>query len=182
MAIQYFAYGSNLLPARLQARCPSAVAVEIATACGYELRFTKPSIDGSGKATLSPSALAETPGVIFEIADRDIDALDRAEGAGKGYDRKCGFEVQSQNSGSLVPVATYLATVEDETRVPFDWYLGLVVAGALHHSLAPKYIAMLRQSSYLPDLRFDRPARAEALELLKASGFSGAEQVLRSDS
>ena len=43
----YFAYGSNMLTARLHKRCPSARILGTAVAPGLVLRFWKRSKDGS---------------------------------------------------------------------------------------------------------------------------------------
>jgi hypothetical protein len=49
----YFAYGSNMLTARLRERCPSARPLGLAAAPGYGVAFNKQGMDGSGKATLA---------------------------------------------------------------------------------------------------------------------------------
>ena len=67
MTFLYFAYGSNMLPARLLGRCPSAKAVGLGVARAWSLEFSKASKDGSGKATLVAAPNSAIPGVIFEI-------------------------------------------------------------------------------------------------------------------
>jgi len=47
--ILYFAYGSNMLSARLQERAPSATAIAIGKISGHRLCWHKRSRDGSGK-------------------------------------------------------------------------------------------------------------------------------------
>jgi gamma-glutamylcyclotransferase len=51
-----------MLPARLKARCPSALVIGAANAQNVDLEFSKRSNDGSGKATLVSSADAITLG------------------------------------------------------------------------------------------------------------------------
>ena len=84
MGFLYFAYGSNMLPARLQARCSTARVIGTATAQNFELNFSKLGKDSSGKATLVESAIGGTvtPGVLFEIERIELHHLDQAEGAG----------------------------------------------------------------------------------------------------
>lgn len=95
--ILYFTYGSNMLDARLQARCPSARAIGAARLRGWTLRFDKRSKDGSGKATIEASTDpdAMVHGVLYEIEEHELDDLDRFEGHGKGYDRQI-LEVEKE--------------------------------------------------------------------------------------
>ena len=85
----YFAYGSNMLTARLLSRCSGAEKIEPAFLTGYTLCFDKRSRDGSGKCTIrhtgSPSDVVH--GVLFTIPQSQVPSLDRAEGEGTDYDR-----------------------------------------------------------------------------------------------
>src|SRR5690349_18017369 len=106
MAFLYFAYGSNMLPARLQARCKTARLVGCALAQGSDLTFSKISNDGSGKATLTPALGVQTPGAVFQIADSDLSALDKAEGVGTGYERNDRFSIKLTTNGEWVTART----------------------------------------------------------------------------
>ena len=85
MTFYYFAYGSNMLTTRLKPRCPGAKRVGRADADGAVIEFSKPSIDGSGKATLRQAAGSRTAGVLFEIPIAELAQLDSHEGVGSGY-------------------------------------------------------------------------------------------------
>ncbi|MEZ0018208.1 gamma-glutamylcyclotransferase family protein [Sinorhizobium fredii] len=170
MTFLYFAYGSNMLPARLKARCASARVIGPATAKGFRLDFSKRSTDGSGKATLIVHEGA-APGVLFEIAKSDLAPLDRAEGAGKGYDRVDGFRVVNAVTREPITATTYLASAPEADLKPFDWYLALVIAGAHHHALGDQHLAELRLIEWLNDDDFRRKSRIEALQALTAHGF-----------
>src|SRR5215472_16890090 len=89
----YFAYGSNTLTRRLNARKPSAVAVGTAYVEGYRLTFDKVSTDGSGKCDIEPTGnpAHRVWGVLFRIASAEALDLDAAEGRGRGY-RKGGVQ------------------------------------------------------------------------------------------
>ena len=130
MTFLYFAYGSNMLTERLCAdkRCVSARALGVAYADGHKLEFSKLSKDGSGKGALVRSEGARAYGVLFEIDDGDLRALDREEGRGYGYERKEDFVVRFADTAELVTAKTYLATRHDPSLRPFDWYLALIVA------------------------------------------------------
>ena len=172
MTFLYFAYGSNMLQARLRARCPSARLIDRATAIGFDFEFSKRSIDGSGKATLIPTRGVLCPGVIFEISRSEIDQLDRAEGAGAGYERYDDFVAEFAGTGEQVAVLTYLANAPDHRLKPFDWYLALVIAGALKNGLCDEHVVRLRLVEYLVDNQLDRRNRVEAVNALTDEGFA----------
>lgn len=64
MTFLYFAYGSNMLPARLLGRCPSAKVVRTGVARAWSLAFSEASKDGSGKATLVIAVNWYRPGTL----------------------------------------------------------------------------------------------------------------------
>jgi cation transport regulator ChaC len=174
MTFWYFAYGSNMLVERLKARCKSARAVGTATAAGHALEFSKRSTDFSGKATLVANSNTQTPGVLFEIETTERRLLDRAEGAGHGYDRHDEFQVQLAGGSESIAVTTYLASAREARLKPYDWYLALVIAGASQHEVDAGYIKWLHQTEYVIDTNLTRESRAEALEALFASGFNNS--------
>jgi len=82
----YFAYGSNMLEQRLKDRVKSAEFLLNAWIRGYEVRFRKMSIDGSGKADLVQTGDLEdiVHGVVYQFDPNEREALAAAE---PGYDR-----------------------------------------------------------------------------------------------
>lgn len=180
MTFLYFAYGSNMLSARLKARCPSAKVIGRATAIGHALEFTKRGKDDSGKATLVSvtGKDIQTPGVLFEVAKADLPKLDLAEGAGYGYDRHDEFQVDYTDE-SKVAAATYLASAREAHLLPYDWYLALVIAGVDQHQLDAGHAERLRQVEYLADSDLAREGRAEAIAALSAHGFSDYNLLLK---
>ena len=181
MTIFYFAYGSNMLIERLRAadRCPGAITLGRAFAIDVAIEFTKRSkVDGSGKATLGEAAGQQTPGALFEIPTAQLRALDRAEGAGMGYDRCNTFPVQRSGSHEIVQAVTYLATSPKPNLKPYDWYLALVIAGAHQHRLGEEYLAALRRVPYIQDVHISRKTRSDAKEALTAAGFADFRKLL----
>ena len=162
----YFAYGSNLLHQRLQRRCPGAVPLGRAEAVGWRVEFTKLSwMDGSGKATIAAGAgVAE--GVLYELPRAEIAVLDAIEGVGKGYDRIDGFRVTHR--GAAETAITYIASEPRPGHLPFDWYLGLVLAGALQNGLGDGTINGFRSHPRTPDPDAARAGHLEANDLLVA--------------
>jgi hypothetical protein len=166
----YFAYGSNMLTERLQARVPSAEPVSTATLPGRTLRFHKRSEDGSGKCTLVPAANDESTvhGVLFDFASDDLSALDDAENRGYGYERR---HVHPQTSDGTTEAFAYVAQpayIDDALR-PYDWYRTVVMAGAHQHDLPPVYRTRLAKIRTYPDPDEDRRARYRSL--LRTAGY-----------
>ncbi len=138
-----FAYGSNMLSARLRERVPSARPAGTACLPGFSLRWHKVSVDGSGKCNVVEDA---TPGacvwgVVFASDFAQKDSLDKAEGLGNGYG-SCEVSVLLRGGATLTAQA-YVATRTDAAYLPYDWYKALVVAGAREHALPSDYVAML---------------------------------------
>jgi len=84
----YFAYGSNLSPAQMQARCPGALIEARATLSDYAIAFGGFSARwGGGVASLVRVRGACTEGLIYRI-DRDLmSRLDQYEGVPRAYVR-----------------------------------------------------------------------------------------------
>jgi gamma-glutamylcyclotransferase len=99
----YFAYGSNMLEQRLKERVGSALPFSNAWIRGYEVRFRKISIDGSGKADLVQTGDLEdiVHGVVYQFDPIDWDELDEAE---RGYDRAA---IQVHTDSGSRDVTTY---------------------------------------------------------------------------
>lgn len=138
-----FAYGSNMLAARLRERCRSARALGVAELPGHDLRWHKRSNDGSGKCDIvaNESSASGVFGVLYEIAGNEKAALDRAEGLGAGYKE---VEIEVLCGGRWVTAKAYRATDTDPELRPYTWYRGLVIAGAKEHGLPASYIAGLQ--------------------------------------
>ena len=164
----YFAYGSNMLTQRLQARCKSARAKGMASVTGYRLAFSKRSTDGSGKATLVADPDGQVIGAAFEIAADDVKELDRIEGRGKGYERIEELAALSYPDRQPITVTAYIAQDDflDPALQPYDWYRDLVLKGAEQQLLPDSYLATLRAIPALADPDPMRPTRLEALAIL----------------
>jgi hypothetical protein len=139
--------------------------ISTASAANHALEFSKKSNDGSGKATLvCHSNAIHTPGVLFEIDAGERCALDKFEGAGKGYDRI--DESSVTINGESVNASTYIASARQSDLRPFDWYLAVVIAGALEHQLGGVHLNRLRATPYSIDEDVTRKTRAAALKAL----------------
>lgn len=143
MSQLYFAFGSNMLTARITARCPSAAPRGAACLHGHVLRFHKRSKDGSGKANAlhTGQELDLVWGVLIELTAVDLAALDRAEG--KCYQR-VELRVLREN-GEAAVAWVYVADPDsiDDRLKPTAGYLQLVVDGAKEHGLPAEYVRQL---------------------------------------
>ena len=119
--VRYFAYGSNMLTARLRERVPSAAAIGIGQLVGHALRWDKRSWqDGSGKCDAEATSRNDDVvwGVLFELDPEEKPALDKAEGVGAGYLEKT---VNVLTEAGLVTAVTYCANDKDTTLRPYHW-------------------------------------------------------------
>ncbi|KWK20732.1 hypothetical protein WT77_23160 [Burkholderia stagnalis] len=165
-SILNFAYGSNMLTARICDRVPSARALGVAILLGHQLRWHKASKDGSGKCDVVATAAEDSVyGVLYELALTEKASLDRAEGLGSGYSER---QVEVIFHGRKMLVSLYYATAINSTLKPYYWYKELVIAGARQHGLPPEYIHMLESEEAIEDTNLAR--HAENVALLKSAG------------
>ena len=154
----YFAYGSNLLSARLRARTPSARPLGMALLEGHALKWHMASLDGSGKCDVVPSddQACHVQGVVYEVALHEKPQLDAAESLGSGYAER---QVSVRMGAETVQAWLYCALRTDPLAQPYDWYHGLVLAGAREHGLGADYIRHLETVQAKQDADAARAAR-----------------------
>ena len=165
--MRYFAYGSNMSTRRLidPSRAPSAIARGVARAPGFVVRFHKIGQDGSGKCTpVEAGADTAAYGVLYEVAEAEVERLDRVEGVHTGGYRRRSIEVHP-TAGGTTGAITYVAGAGhvDAARLPFDWYRDLCVAGAVEHGLPAGYVEALQRVPAAPDPDPVRAARMRRL-------------------
>lgn len=174
----YFAYGSNLLTGRLADtdRCPSARYHAAAYIDDLEIEFSKESReDGSGKATLVPSHGHRLYGVVYKVELSELETLNRVE---SGYDLKNDFKVFLLDMDTPLTVKTYIAPEQSRKPglKPFDWYLALIVAGAIEHGFPQAEISAYQNMEFRTDKEEEN--KSKTLKLLNDAGFESIEQVL----
>ena len=134
----YFAYGSNLLSARLRERVPSCAVRGAARLSGWRLTTDKRGRDGTGKANLRRDPAAVVWGVVWAIDAAEWPQLDRFEG---GYAR---IEVEVETPlGARLAVATYVSDRLTDVPVLDPAYKRAIVDGAREHGLPAAWIAGL---------------------------------------
>jgi len=174
----YFAFGSNMLTARLQRRCPTARVVTRATAPGYSVAFDKLSEDTSGKANLvAGDQRSPAIGIVYELSSDDIDRLDGFEGA--GYRREDHLAVTCLDTGTRLSACTYVAKARVPGLRPYDWYLALILAGLAGHAVDSSYAGRLYIAGFETDPLASRRSRLNALRDLDAAGYADYRALLR---
>jgi gamma-glutamylcyclotransferase len=145
-----FAYGSNMLTARMCERAPSARKINIGQLVGYQLRWDKRSKDGSGKCSVTETGHPKDVawGVVYQMSGEDKKNLDQAEGLGQGYGERVVKILTSTGNGTAV---LYYATSVDPGLKPYDWYRDLVVEGAREHGLPEEYVRGLEAVETMKD-------------------------------
>ncbi len=111
-------------------------------------------------------------GVLFDVPQSWVCCLDRAEGEGTDYDR--GVVWVAISNAQLLPAETYIVKEAkiDQGAKPYDWYLDLVITGAVMHELPQTYIEALRKVQTCPDPDLKRFGRVESLKQLGKSASS----------
>lgn len=141
--ILYFAYGVNLEPRRFRRRCPGALVVGRARLPNHQLAFTRYSrAERGGVADIVPEPGAEVWGVLYEIDEGCLDALDEYEGAPRAYRRET-VRVIDEGGAEREAVA-YVANRTGEF-LPSRQYLEIIARGAQAQGLPEEYVRALEQ-------------------------------------
>lgn len=157
----YFAYGSNLLSARLRERVPSARLEASAALADFRLAFNKRGADGSAKCNLVPGRESDAVhGVIWRVHPDEKAALDAVEGP--AY--YTWWRILPA-AGREYPVFTYMARpgMTTDDGKPYDWYRAYVIAGAREHEFPADYIDALHGVPGMPDPDQERAQRNRAI-------------------
>lgn len=154
--MHYFSYGSNLNAEQMRERCPDHKVVGMAALHDHRLAFPLTSHDwGGGVAGVVPSHGTSVWGIVYELSEGDLAALDRYEGY-RGpddqhnlYDRQTVFvELTRPEDGSIprrVRAWCYFARPSNPAA-PSRRYLDAILAGARHHKLPDEYVAALEKT------------------------------------
>lgn len=146
--VWYFAYGSNMNPARLvdDRLRPRSVAVEqrlLASLPGWRLAFNKPwaKFNGAGAANIMPHPGGMVYGTINLMLPAGLDVLDEYEGVATRQYRRQTITVLGTD-GQPVPAITYIAeNVAPAELLPAREYLAHLLAG--RDLLPADYLAAL---------------------------------------
>jgi hypothetical protein len=160
--MRYFAFGSNMLSARLRARVGELSAGVAGEVTGHQLRFHKRSGDGSAKCdahqTENPNDVVH--GVVYHISAAQQVLLDSFEG--KGYSRR---KIPVNVNGDRVVAYMYVADPDyvDPDLAPYHWYKQFVIAGAKEFALPKHYVRTISKVPTVTDPDSERHLRNMAL-------------------
>jgi hypothetical protein len=150
----YFAYGSNLSPARMVGRIAEARSLGAARLAGFRLCLDKRGGDGSGKANLREDPSESVWGALYSF---DASEWLRLDGFEPGYER---IAVEVEWQGTTRPAHTYRSRLLTPDPVPFAWYKRLIVDGARAQRLPEEWIRRLEALPERPDpVEIRRPRR-----------------------
>ncbi|MFT6657329.1 gamma-glutamylcyclotransferase family protein [Maritalea sp.] len=175
----YFAYGSNLLNARLQNRCASAKPIAIGSVKGHAINYGMVADDdhgASGKMAMfaTDSGDDEVHGVVYEMALGDAPVLDKFEGLDwdrpMKYTREPNLNVLT-SSGEMISSITYMVEPHPAPPAPYHWYWALCLSGAIENGLPEHHQKLLADHPHMPDPHDQREGKLEAEMLLHKSGF-----------
>jgi phage replication-related protein YjqB (UPF0714/DUF867 family)/gamma-glutamylcyclotransferase (GGCT)/AIG2-like uncharacterized protein YtfP len=130
----YFAYGSNLDVTQMARRCPDARDPRPATLADHDWL-----INERGVATVEPFDGSQVHGVLWQVSDDDLAALDSAEGVPVRYRRD--RLVVSTDGGSAE--AWVYVDHRVDPGAPREGYLERIIEGAVHHGLPPRWLDFL---------------------------------------
>ncbi len=122
----YAAYGSNLNLQQMGYRCPDAKLRVIGRIEGYELQFKgRPS---SAFATIAPKEGSSVPAALWEISQKDEQALDRYEGVPTHYFKQV---IPVQTDGGTLDAMVYVMDMNMDFGLPSKGYYQTVLEGYL---------------------------------------------------
>jgi gamma-glutamylcyclotransferase (GGCT)/AIG2-like uncharacterized protein YtfP len=141
--MRYYAYGSNLCSRYLKEYCPSAVFVTKADLPNYRIEFRRYSHGmGGGISTIMEAPGRLIRGVIYEVPEGEIGAMDKLEGVPEGLYLRETFLVLGADC-NWHRADLYRIAKPEGPHAPAKRYVDLMVEGAREHGLDPKYVAEL---------------------------------------
>lgn len=117
--MKYFAYGMNTNLDQMKSRCPTAICLGAAQLDNYEFKFrTHADVEKSPGSTCH--------GVLWELTDADLKALDALEGYPYYYTR---FKVTVRVGKQKVKALVYQMNDQSYVQEPGQGYLQMVIKG-----------------------------------------------------
>jgi gamma-glutamylcyclotransferase (GGCT)/AIG2-like uncharacterized protein YtfP len=134
----YFAYGSNLDEPQMLLRCPGAQVISPGCLNNYRLDFTWFSPGWScGVADIVETKGREVWGLVYEVTQQDLDALDWYEAVPDAYIR---FQTTIDTiNGRQKDVWVYSACDKGSFTPPSSRYLRIMKYAAEKYKFPPHY-------------------------------------------
>jgi gamma-glutamylcyclotransferase (GGCT)/AIG2-like uncharacterized protein YtfP len=138
----YAAYGSNLDPARMSARCPHSPLRGTGWLTGWRLTFGGEEHGWDGALpTIVEDPLEQVFVAIYDVTDEDVTHLDALESADTGLYRKVRVRVSTLTGDELAWVYVLDAY---EGGLPSASYLGILADAAEAADAPEDYVTGLR--------------------------------------
>lgn len=139
----YFAYGSNLSTRYIHDYTPSAAFVMRAELPNYKVEFRHYSENLGGGI----SSIVETPGslvkgVIYEVLESELEALDVLESVPEGIYRRDTYFLMGED-GRWQRGDLYRVSTPTGPYTPSNEYVDFMIEGAREHGLDADYVEQL---------------------------------------
>jgi gamma-glutamylcyclotransferase len=135
----YFAYGSNMSRARLEARLGPVRDLGRARCPDRHHRFSKLGRDGTGKGNIEVLAGALVWGVVYELGETQLERLAKFEFGYRGTLLDLGLAEPALERGGAVRAASFEALTPVAGLAPTRAYLEHYVAGIREHGIPEAY-------------------------------------------
>ncbi|MCG8425058.1 MAG: gamma-glutamylcyclotransferase [Proteobacteria bacterium] len=148
----YFAYGSNMLRQRLEARVGSVVLIGTARLDGYGHSFSKLGRDGTGKGNILPAPGQVVHGVVYRLTGEQIISLRRFEGGYEQFSLSVILHEQGERTpqkGLNVQVESFRAIRPVQPLRPTREYVAYYERGMREHRLPGEYARLIHNQARL---------------------------------
>jgi gamma-glutamylcyclotransferase len=144
VTINYFAYASNMAAEVIEGLCPQHHFLGVARLDGYRLAFTRRSIrTETGVADVVPAGNETVWGVLYEIENDELTAIDRKEGYNWAYTRVMCPVLLEAGGQSLLAVVYTVRVKEPAEILPSRQYLDRLIAAGHDRGLPKEYVEKL---------------------------------------
>jgi gamma-glutamylcyclotransferase len=141
--MRHFAYGSNMSTEFVREHCPSARFIMRAQLPNFTVQFRYYSETyGGGISSIVESPGEMVNGVIYEIDEDELLALDILESVPQGLYRRDTFQVLGED-GTWHLADLYRVANPSGPYTPSKKYVSYMVTGAKEHQIDPEYTAKL---------------------------------------
>lgn len=138
----YFAYGMNTNSQGMAQRCPAAVSFGRARLLEHRFRF-------SGPADVQRNRFCSVDGVLWDITDHCLQALDRLEGYPYYYGRKW---ARVELDGEVCEALVYYMQPGNRDAPPSSGYFSMVLEGYEEHGVPTQQLweNVTQSTTFLP--------------------------------
>lgn len=135
----FFAYGARMNPDTMLSDTPDATVIGPARLDGYRLVFNVPSRSwGGGAANVGPAVGGKLWGILWEVGDADLEALNSFRGDER---MQLVLDVEVQGPEGPVQAKTFAVDSPERFVAPSDRYLAMLRAVAEDQGLPQEALA-----------------------------------------